>query len=194
MQDEFQFWRYRSVSQAAVFTDLRGFDDIFRFDTGQPLLHEFPRDAAFHMNPDFPNDLGLPDNVANSLQVLLVSARLQQALQAAGVGDVEYLPVAIVDHKGKVASATHVIVHPVGLVDAIDLANSAYQPHRFVKGRIDKVTRLAVDPERVPAERLMFKLKGYGTPVLVRRTLAQTLTGGAFSGLDWLDLSAFPRA
>lgn len=194
MHDELQIWRYRSVSQAAVFTELRGFDDIFRFDTGQPLRHEFPRDAAFHMNPDFPTDLELPDNVANSLQVLLVSARLQKALQAAGVADVEYLPVAIVDHEGHVASATHVIVHPVGLVDAIDLANSAYQLHRFVKGRIDKVTRLVVGLERLPAERQLFKLRGYGTPVLVRRALAQGLASSAFSGLDWMDLSAFPRA
>ena len=52
VRDGFQVWRYRSMALAAVFSELRGFEDIFRFDTGQPLLHEFPRDCAFHMNPD----------------------------------------------------------------------------------------------------------------------------------------------
>lgn len=191
LPDPFRIWRYRTVRDAAVFQGLRGFENIFRFDVGQALLDEFPRDAAFHMNPDHPRDRVLPDNVANSLQVLLVSARLREELERSRVGAVEYLPVTIVDHEGRVASSTHVIVHPVGLVDAIDLEASSYQPHRFVKGRIGKVRRLVIDPTRVPADRQLFKLKGYGTPVIVKRSLAESLEAGGFSGLDWLDLSAF---
>jgi formylmethanofuran dehydrogenase subunit B len=193
MSSEFMIWRYASVPGAAVFTNLRGFEDIFRFDTGQPLKAEFPADAAFHMNPDFPNDLLLPDNVANSLQVLLVSARLQEALQAAALVEVEYLPLSVIDHKGRVASASHVVVHPLGLVDAIDMEQSVYKSHRIVKGKIDKVTKLVIDSQRVPPDRQVFKLKGFGTPVIVRRRFAELLGAGDFSGLDWLDAAEFPR-
>lgn len=192
MSSDFLVWQYGSVPGAAVFTELRGFEDIFRFDTGQPLRAEFPGDAAFHMNPDFPSDLLLPDNVGNSLQTLLVSARLHEALVAADLGAVEYLPVSIVDHKGRVASPSHVIVHPVGLVDCIDMAQSVYKPHRIVKGKIDKVTKLVIDAARVPADRQLFKLKGFGTPVIVRRAFAEKLVQGAFSGLEWLDLNDYP--
>ena len=191
---DFLIWRYRSVQDAAVFTELRGFEDIYRFDTGQPLRAEFPADAAFHMNPDFPKDRVLTDNVKNSLQTLLVSARLQNALVDARLADVEYLPVSIVDHDGRVASSSHVIVHPVGLVDCIDMGQSVYKPHRIVKGKIDKVTKLVLDPERVPEGRQIFKLKGFGTPVVVRRAFADKLDAFAFSGLDWLDVDGFPTS
>lgn len=193
MDKEFLIWRYRSEPGAAVLNELRGFEDIFRFDTGAPLEAEFPADTAYHMNPDFPNDLLLPDNVRTADQVLLVSQRLHEALMATGVPQVEYLPLRIVDHKGRVASASHVIVHPLGLVDAIDMTQSEYQPHRFVKGRIDKVKKLVIDPARVPPDRQLFKLKGFGVPVIVRRSLAERLSASGFSGLEWLDVAEFPR-
>jgi hypothetical protein len=193
MSSDFLIWQYRSVPGAAIFTELRGFEDIFRFDTGQPLRAEFPGEAAFHMNPDFPNDQLLADNVGNSLQTVLVSARLQKAVVELGLGDVESLPVSIFNHKGRLAGSTHVIVHPVGWVDCIDLAQSAYKPHRIVKGKIDKVTKLVIDSQRVPADRQVFKLKGFSTPVVVRRAFAEALTQGRFSGLEWQEVEDYPK-
>lgn len=192
MSSDFLIWRYLSVPGAAVLHDLRGFDENNRFDHGRTLKDEFPAQTAFHMDPDFPRDLTLPDNVCNAEQVLLVSQRLQQALIDARLTHVEYLPMTVVDHKGRVASSSHVIVHPLELVDCIDMQQSVYQPHRLVKGKIDKVTKLVLDEQRVPPDRQLFKLKGYPTPVIVRGAFARTLTQAGFSGLDWLDVVDFP--
>lgn len=193
MSSEFVIWRYSSVRNAAMLTDLRGFDEINLFDTGEPLLAGFPADAAFHMDPDFPNDLLLPDNVGNSLQVALVSKRLAEVLQQEGTTGIELLPVRIIDHKGRVASDSHVIVHPVGLVDCIDMTQSVYKPSRFVEGNIDKVKKLVIDSARVPAQRTLFKMRGFGEPLIVRRSLADALDRAGFSGLSWLEVDQFPR-
>lgn len=143
------------------------------------------------MNPDFPNDLLLPDNVGNSLQLNLVSEAVHRFLVETGLGDVEYLPVSIIDHEGRVASLTHVIVNPVGPVDCIDMAQTRCTMSEFVEGDIDEVTRLVIDERRVPAGRQVFKLEGLGAPTLVRRALAQRIDQQGFSGFTWLELDKY---
>lgn len=191
MSSDFVIWRYRSVKGAAVFTDLRGFDDTYLLHEATPLRDSFPAEAALHMNPDFPNDLLLPDNVGNSLQLNLVSEAVHRFLVEAGLGDVEYLPIGIVDHKGRLASRTHVIVNPVGPVDCIDMAQTQCTMSEFVEGDIDEVTRLSIDERRVPAGRQVFKLKGLGAPTLVHRALAQRIDQQGFSGFAWLEIDKY---
>lgn len=85
---EFFVWRSTSVPRAAVFTDLRGFEELNLFDSGQPLRATFPPEAALHLDPAFTGAIELTDSPVNSLQLI------------------------------------DVIVHPLGLVDCIDLANT----------------------------------------------------------------------
>jgi hypothetical protein len=191
MSSDFVIWRYRSVKNAAVFTDLQGFDDTYLLHEATPLRADFPAEAAFHMNPDFPNDLLLPDNVGNSLQVNLVSESVHRFLEGLGLADVEYLPIGIVDHKGRMASRTHVIVNPVGPVDCIDMGQTTCTMSEFVEGDIDEVTRLVIDDSRVPAGRQIFKLKGLGAPTLVRRSLAAQIDQRGFSGFGWLEIDKY---
>jgi hypothetical protein len=191
MNNQFVIWRYKTVPGACVPDRLAGVQKKFLLHEGVPLLAGFAGDAAFHMNPDFPNDLLVPDNVRNGALVVLVSERLHRFLADRKVPSVEYLPVKVIDHKGRVASATHVILHPIDLVDCIDREQSVFEPSEFVEGDIDSFKKLVIDPARVPADRQIFKLRGYGELTLVRRELAQALSREAFTGLDWLDVDAF---
>lgn len=191
MNNNFVIWHYVSVRHAAIFTDFQGFDETYLLHEALPLREDFPREAAFHMNPDFPNDLLLPDNVGNSLEAVLVSQRLHAFLEAQGLGDVEYLPVAIIDHKGRVASDSHVIVHPVGPVECIDMARTACRMSEIVEGDIDDVERLVLDESRIPAGRRLFKLKGLGDPTIVIREFAQQLDAQGFSGLGWCEIDKY---
>ena len=191
MSSEFLIWRYKTVRGACVPDRLTGVKKKFQLHEGVPLRAGFPSDAAFHMNPDFPDDLLLADNVRNGALAVLVSERLHRFLADRQLEHLEYLPVKVMDHKGRVASDTHVIVHPVGLVDCIDLAQSVYEPSEFVEGDIDRFDKLVVDASRVPADRQVFKLRGYGELTLVRRGLADALSQQGYSGLDWLEIDAF---
>jgi hypothetical protein len=194
MSSEFAVWHYESVPHAAVFTDLRNFEYINLFDSGKPLAATFPADVALHMDPDFPNDLLLPDSVGNSLQLNVASQRLADVLRAEALPELEYLPLTIVDHKGRVASATHVIVHPVGLVDCIDLEQSVYKPNSIVPGKLSRVKKLVLDAARVPPGRMVFKCKGYGEPTIIRKALAAKLMAHGFTGLAALDITRYPAA
>lgn len=191
MPSRFFIWRYRSVKGASIPNELRGVQKKFLLHKAVPLLATFPAEAAFHMNPDFPSDLVLPDNVRNGALAVLVSARVQQFLQAWPVPAVEYLPVKIIDPQGQVASHRHVIVNPVDPLDCIDRAQSVFTPGSLVPGSIERFEKLVIDPDRVPAERLLFRMRGFGEPIVVRRELAETMAEQGFSGLDWKDSAEF---
>ena len=193
MNDDFVIWKYATVPSACVLKPLVGLDKSFRLLEGVPLHNGFPTTVQFHMDSDFPNDLVLPDNLLNPDFCIVASDRLAAALKARNVAHMEYLPVTIIDHKGRTASSKHVIVHPVEPVDCIDAAQSVFDLSRINKNRINSFKKLVLDTTRIPADRQIFRLKGFWKIVLVRLDLAQSLGKEGFSGLGWLPIQDYPE-
>ena len=90
-------WKYKSVPDACVLKDFKGLDKTFRLNNGTPLADGFPAGVSFHMDPDFPHDLPIVDNVLNADMVIVASRRLCEAVTALVPAGVEYLPVDPVD-------------------------------------------------------------------------------------------------
>lgn len=196
MEDElskdFVIWGAGNVAHAAIMRDLKGFDDEFGLTIGKPLLQGFPTDVEFHMDPDFPKDIVLADNVENENMVVLVSEAVHRFLLARQLAKVEYLPVTIVNHKGRPASTGHVIVNAVEPVDAIDMERSELEMSEISEGYIDTVDKLVLDPKRIPADRHLFRLKGLRRAMLVRRSLAQAIDQQGFKGFGWIEIDDYP--
>jgi hypothetical protein len=106
---------------------------------------------------------------------------------------VEYLPVSIVDHRGRVASADYVIVHPVEPVDCIDRERSEFSESRITPGQISRFSKMVIDEARVPADREIFRLQGFWGATLVRAGLVRDLSAAGFSGLSFLPVSNYPE-
>src|SRR5688572_25632522 len=94
---------------------------------GKPLADRWPTDLSFSMDPDKPKDIRLLDYISNFEKVVLVSPRLRDWLRAQEVHDLEFLPVAIMDHKGRVASKDYSVVNCIRVVDAVDQQNSKFR-------------------------------------------------------------------
>jgi len=193
MSDAFLIWKYQSVPHACVLQDLRGLEETFRLMEGVPMLAGYPSDVQFHMNPDFPDDLLLVDNSLNSDLCIVASGRLQQALRKRELAKVEYLPVAIIDHKGGTAANDYCIVHPLEPVDCVDRAQSVFKVSRIEPDRIDRFKKLVIDAARVPKDRYIFRLKGFWDIVVVRAELAAELDKEKFTGLGWLPIEKYPE-
>jgi hypothetical protein len=161
---------------------------------GEPLADTFAADAAFHMHPDFPTNLLLQDCVLNSDMCIVVSERLKNAVEALAPPLVEYLPVAIIDHKKRKVPQRYFIVHPVDPVDCIDRdASGAEMDEILDPAAIESVQKMVLDPALIPADRSLFRLKHYWGAVVARRDLAEALSKGGFSGLRWLELDRYPE-
>jgi hypothetical protein len=186
-------WRYQDVKGACVLESVQGLERAYRLCDGTPLAEGFPSGVNFHMNPDFPDDMLLLDNVRNPSMCLVASKRLQERLRSEALAYVEFLPVEIIDHKGRVASRDHAIVHPIEPVDAIDKDQSIFETSFIDENDIDSFKRLVLNEAAIPDDRHLFRLKGFWNITLVRRSLAEALAKEKFSGLSWLEIDAYPE-
>ena len=194
MKDNFLIWKYKSVDGACVLKDLRGLEKTFRLNNGTPLAAGFPGDVAFHMHPDFPTDLLLVDNLLNSDMVIVASKRLQDCVRAQSPSEVEYLPVKIIDHKGRIASKDYAIIHPVRPVDCIDKQHSVFETNPIDPDDIETLEKLVIDEAKIPADRRLFRMQGFWGMTLVRNALAAAIAAGGFSGVEFLSIDDYPEA
>lgn len=193
MASNFLIWKYKSVADACALKDLRGLEKSYRLNNGTPLAADFPGDVAFHMDPDFPNDILIVDNILNADMVIVASKRLQECIQAHLPPAVEFLPVEIIDHKGRAASRDHAIVHPIHPVDAIDKQRSVFETNLIDPDDIESFEQLVLDEAAIPDDRTLFRLKRFWGLTLVRRDLADALSKEGFSGLSWLRIEDYPE-
>lgn len=193
MNANYVIWRYKSVPHACVLGDFVGLEDDYRLLQGVPLESEFPSDVVFHMHADFKTDLLLVDNLLNSDMLIVASGRLKNWFQVKEIPKLEYLRVGIIDHKGRPVGDEYYILHPIDPVDCIDKANSVFKASTIDPDNISSFKKLVIDETRIPADRGMFRLKGFWDIVLVRRDLAEALDQEGFSGLGWLEISDYPK-
>jgi hypothetical protein len=190
MADDFLIWTAKMEPRACRVLGMEGYDEGFRLRRGDSVLGDWPGDVTFTMNPDFPDDRLLVDAVMNPSSAIVASPRLAGAMAERAPGDVELLPVRIIDHKCKLASAEYVVVHPVKALDAVDRERSVFDLV-YNSPLFDSFSRLVIDPTRVPPERQIFRLQGVWRLIVARRELVQVIEGLGLKGVGWTPASAY---
>ena len=158
-------------------------DDIYALWQGRSLRAKFPADAEFHMNLDFPENTVLADTLNNIRYLIIGSERLKSFLESQCLTEVEYLKVAIRDHKGKKA-AHYYIVNPLEPIDCIDHKASGTVFDTAIKTDVDRLKRLVLRDDKLEPERRIFRISGYPNAILVREDLARAI-GKAFRGIKF---------
>lgn len=136
------------------------------------MVGVFPEDVEFVMDPDFSDNTMLADNLMNQHRLVVVSGRLKAFLSDQHVPKLEFLPVAIRDHRGKIAGH-YFIVHLLDPVDCLDRQASKALVNPAVKTQVMAVKRLVLLKDMLPEDRPFFRIAGYPQARLVRRDLAQ---------------------
>lgn len=80
---------------------------------GKSVAERWPAGAAIALDP-YRGGPWLPDIVGNTQGELICSARVRAVIEALCGDRCEYLPLTILDHKGRRASDGYVLVHPLG--------------------------------------------------------------------------------
>lgn len=186
-------WQCTPVKNACRLGAFRGYDRTYELTQGLPLARAWPRDVRAGMDRDFKKATALTDDLMNMDSVKVCSRRLVELLEKHGVKHVEYLPLTILDHKGKVASTDHFILNPVGLVDALDRKASEPDYNLIDKELINWVARTVLDPRRLDPERKVFRLAGLRLPVLVERPLAEAMVAAGMVGPYFRELASLTR-
>jgi hypothetical protein len=158
---------------------------VGRLYAGEQVPADFGQPIQYRMSDLFPDDIALSDNYEKGQ--VIVSARLRAALTSLlAAQPIQYLPAKIINHKGRVAAEDYAIVHPHTVLDAIDIEASKVDWSELAKDEVDYCAGLVLKPLPEDAPPL-FRLKHWGSVLVVTTELAQKLQSGGFVGLRFLE-------
>lgn len=183
MESDYRVLAEGSVANAAQLDKIQGVDKIARLRQGIPLADGFPEGVTAAMRSDYSGykgDTQLCDlHMAHGVPV--VSRKLRSFLEKQDIGQVEFLPLTIVDHSGNPASDGYFILNPMSF-ECLDEGRS--EPRFSSSGTvIRQVKRLVIDGGRVPAGQRLFRIAKYRDPLIFERELAVAVEGGRFSNI-----------
>ena len=164
---------------------------VFALKRGEARGEAFPVDATFRMDPDAKRNTLLVDNIPNVEAMLLCSERLKRFIESRQPPAIEFLPVTVQDHKKKPVPATHFVVLPLDPPDCIDFSASVVTWSTMDPTALRSIDKLVLDESKIPADRLIFKPKGYTLATLVRRDLAAEIDAQGFTGIAWKEVADF---
>jgi hypothetical protein len=190
---EYVLWSTDPIPNGCILDSPENVEFTPRLTRGVPYAKDFPRNACMRMSSEAKKRIRLYDDVVNSDRIKVCSARLVAFLKDRKLRGVEYLPISILDHKGKVASRDYFIVHPLGLEDALDAKRSNPTWSAIAKTEIMYVQSLVIDPSKVDPKARVFRLKSFLDPVLIEKTLADEIAAAGFEGPLFQPLEEWDR-
>ncbi|GHG78600.1 DUF1629 domain-containing protein [Comamonas sp. JC664] len=179
---------------AARFGNLQNYDDRFELRKGIPLTGRIPSDAAYRMRDDYPDNIELHESLYNLDRQLVVNEKVKAFLDAEGIQHVEYLPMKVLNHKGREVKERYFIINMLPLVDCIDLEQTQYERNPLAPKKLMEVSNLTVIEEKIPADFQLFRMDQVQSAILIRRSLAEKLKAAGFRGFNIAELSEFDAA
>lgn len=166
---------------------VKGASAIHRFD--EPSPSAWPANAFCVMTREAGvKEAVLTDCLWNAEQRLFVSGRLKNTLEAAGVTEVDYLPLKVLDRTGKVLDPAYFFIHCRNAPDCLDLEASGAKRSRAIPSKAESLQQLVFKSN--PA-RALFRPSTYHKVMLVSWPLAETLADAGFSGMRFMGLFDF---
>lgn len=160
-------------------------EQAFRFDRGNSLKNWVPIGANYPMSPQWPDRRVLYEFQSNTLSLLIVSGRCKTVLEAGAHANLEFLPISIINHRGKLASGDYFIVNILGGVDCMDRERSVFKPSHLKPSIIASCSRLVLKNDKIPEDVELFRLSNAPTTYIIKQSLkdrleAQGVKGAAF--------------
>jgi len=176
---------------AARFGYIQNYDKSFKLSAGIELSSSFPPDAAYRMHDDFPDNIALSDVLYNPDSQIVISEKVRSFLDTAGVQHIEYLPVKVLNHKGREVKERYFIANMLPLVDCVDLEKTQHEENLLDPDELINIRNLTVHEDKIPADFQLFRLKAISGAMLIHRALAQKLKAAGFRGFATPELSEY---
>jgi hypothetical protein len=187
MGSAFLVWRRGAMKDGICkLNGLVGLEDDYEIDDGVSRSDGWPSDVSASMDPEFPKDIGLADSLPGTGFVLL-SAAAKAFLEQKQVRNIEYLPIKIINHKGRAMIEPYFVLNPLEIVDCIDKDASGVRLSPMNKTMIKSCKQLVLHEEKVPAEARVFRTAFWSGRILIRRDLAEEMNAAGLTGMTFLE-------
>jgi hypothetical protein len=191
MKSNYLVWAQDIVDGACSLSAMKGYEDDWQLLEGISVQDEFPVDARFQMNLDYPKNVKLTDALHNIDMLIVASNRLCALLKDSNLPALEYLTIPIFNHKNRQLTEPYAIVN---LLDPVDcLVVDACEPEwgMIVTTSIEYVKQLVIDESRINPDRLLFRPKLFNRVVLAHRKLAAQIDAMGCTGIRWIELADY---
>ena len=179
-----KYSRIEAVAEgnAAHFGNIVNFEDDFELVEGLPLADNFPENAEYRMNDDFPDNIELHDILHNLDEQLIINEKTRKFFENQEIKDVEYLPVNIINHKGRKVKEKYYIMNFLKLVDCIDRDQTTFGWNSLDPDLMEDVENLTVDESRIPLDSHIFRIKHLTSVILIYKDLLDLINKAGFKG------------
>jgi len=184
-------WRKVYKEGFCVIANPEGFDKQFLLLEGIPLTECWPAGVVCRMSARYPKDIELSDSLYGG-NYPVISKRLKEAIsQGDGGARVEYLPVTILNHKERVASADYFVVNPLDTIDCIDKERSGVRWNNINPNVISSLKMMVLNEDAIPSNLGVFRPRHMLAAYLMSRGLADALTTQGFTGLSFTETEKY---
>lgn len=167
----------------------REFDSVLR--KGVPLKRLMPPCPGYAMSEDYPERRALQAFQTNTLGLLVVSQEAREVLESGRGANIEFLPIRIIDHRGKVASAEYSIANVLGTVDCMDRERSVFKSSHLDPNVFTSCRKLVLREENIPADVDIFRLSSEPTTFLVTHGLKERLEARGLRGMLFVPIEEY---
>ena len=101
------------------------------------------------MAPDNPTGVALTDALHNRDMLIIGSELLRAVIEAEAGPHMEYLPVAVYNHKKRQIPEAYTIIHPLNPVDCLEIDACQVRWGRIDKNDIARLKQLVIDESRI---------------------------------------------
>ena len=158
---------------------------------GVSRLDGWPEDVVFKFSKDFQEGMNLTDYVENSSQWLIISDRFRAVLEEFDVKDIEYLPVKIKNHKGRMASEHYWIANFLVLTEAVDRERSIFDDNPGSENGIFSFDKLVLRKDILKSGPVIFSLKEEPMTVIARQDLVERIEEEGLTGVEFVETDNF---
>lgn len=127
----------------------------------------------------------LPSIIGNTNDFVMVDDKVVEVLKQHNIGDVEFWPFTLINHKGRVHSKDYCFVNPIGALDCLN-----YEQSEIFKDSNDVtigVDRIVLDNEKLENAPDMFRIKdtySFGFSEPLKEKLEREFTNFVFESAE----------
>jgi hypothetical protein len=160
----------------------------WRVHKGVALAPDWPEDAKLFMNKENPG-IKLSSLLGNTRSMLLASKELTEILQEHCQNqEIEYLPLAIYDHRKRVRSRDYFLVNPLGSVDCLDLQASEIVWDKNDPTNVIRVNKYVLQRDKVAEAPPLFRIQHDPSEYVLRTDLAKAIYDRKPTNISWTKL------
>ncbi len=187
---DFVIWESAAPVGAVGLDSIENVERARLLGRGVSMREGFSPQAQFRVSKR-PKSTTFVDDLSNLDSVKVCSARLVAFLQRQRLAHLEYLPVRILDQRGRLATEDYRIVNPCPAQAVLDLERSGPRFSAMRKTTIVELKKFVIDTGRLDRTFRVFRVQEFPSPVLIDRELAEAMSEEGFVGPDFVELEDY---